>query len=168
MPGPYLKTCTSCKVLKPSESVDNNYFIQCGHCTKNSGVKTLASLYVDNNEYKCSEAANRDGKLVCTDKTEYTPAKRAAAKAKRLEEGTCNGGGGAIKPNSKADNSKQKKLRKEVEDCKAADPSCNVWGDSDCNRYIGTEPDLCDNKAYAKNCAKACKANAGKVDNLDL
>ena len=26
MPGPYLESCTSCKVLKPSESVDNNYF----------------------------------------------------------------------------------------------------------------------------------------------
>ena len=179
MPGPYLESCTSCKVLKPSESVDNNYFIQCGHCTKDSGTKTLASLYVDDNEYKCSEAANQDGKLVCTDKTAYTPAKRAAAKAKRVKEGTCGGGGGsgdggskqqaaAPTASAKAEKQKGKRKKKEEDECKAADPGCNYWGDSDCDRWIGAEPDLCDNKGYAKNCAKACEANAGKVDNLDL
>ena len=64
LPGPYLDTCTSCRVLKPSEAVHNNYFLQCGHCTKDSGVKTLASLYVDDDEYKCSAAANHDGEFV--------------------------------------------------------------------------------------------------------
>lgn len=165
--------------MKPSESVDNNYFIQCGHCTKDSGIKTLASLYVDNNEYKCSEAANQNGKLVCTDKTAYTPEKRAAAKAKRVKEGTCGGGNGgrgggdgaakqqAAKPNANPE-AEKKKHKKQEDECKAADPGCNYWGDSDCDRWIGAEPALCDNKGYAKNCAKACEANAGKIDNLDL
>ena len=72
LPGKYLESCTGCKKITPSDGA-TNYFIQCSHCTKDSGVKTLASLYVDTDKYPCREAANVDGTLTCVDKKNPEP-----------------------------------------------------------------------------------------------